>query len=93
MSNQPKYIEFSYSDSYTLDLDKLEIDLTAVKHWYIKWHTLYVTFVDESEEEFLLNIYGCSTDSEFHDFKRPSEALVYDREFMPSRLGNNYDNP
>jgi len=87
MSNQPKYIEFSYSESYTLDLDKLGIDLTTVESWYIKWHTLYVQFVDGSEEEFLLDDYGCSMDSEGHDFKRPCEALVFDKGFLPNKLG------
>ena len=86
MSNQPKYIEFSYSESYTLDLDKLGIDLTTVESWYIKWHTLYVQFVDGSEKEFLLDDYGCPMDSEGNDFKRPSENLVFEEDWQRTQL-------
>ena len=86
MSNQPKYIEFSYDSNLTLDLDKLKIDLATVQSWHIKWHELRVTFLDESEEEFNLDEYGCDIASDF-DTKRPFQIEIFDKDWQPTQLG------
>ena len=86
MDSKPKYLEFSYIQSYTLDLDQLEIDLTNVESWYIKWHTLYVEFVDGSEQEFDLNDYAPFSEL-FTDTKRPLCLWCFDENWEDAELG------
>lgn len=87
MDNKPKYLEFRYVQSYTLDLDQLKIDLTNVESWYIKWHTLYVEFVDGSEQEFDLDSYGCVIGRELIDTKRPWGVGTFDENWEDAEFG------
>jgi hypothetical protein len=51
MSNVPRYISAHYL--YYIDIDLLEegIDPEDVKDYYIKWHTLHITHMDDSVTE------------------------------------------
>ena len=51
MSNVPRYISGHYL--YYIDIDLLEegIDPEDVKDYYIKWHTLHITHMDDSVTE------------------------------------------
>ena len=51
MSNVPRYVSGHYL--YYIDIDLLEegIDPEDVKDYYIKWHTLHITHMDDSVTE------------------------------------------
>ena len=51
MSNVPRYISGHYL--YYIDIDLLHegIDPEDVKDYYIKWHTLHITHMDDSVTE------------------------------------------
>jgi hypothetical protein len=77
MSNVPRYISGHYL--YYIDIDLLEegIDPEDVKDYYIKWHTLHITHMDDSvtEHEFP------EIDWERMDTKRPDDITIRDENF------------
>jgi len=77
MSNVPRYISAHYL--YYIDIDLLEegIDPEDVKDYYIKWHTLHITHMDDSvtEHEFP------ELDWERMDTKYPGDIMVQDENF------------
>jgi len=51
MSNVPRYISAHYLYYIDIDLLEEEIDPEDVKDYYIKWHTLHITHMDDSVTE------------------------------------------
>ena len=77
MSRVPRYISGHYF--YYIDIDLLEegIDPEDVKDYYIKWHTLHITHMDNSVTKHELP----ELDSERIDTKRPGHITVQDENF------------
>ena len=90
MDNKPKYLEFSYLQSYTLDLDQLEIDFTNVQSWYIYRHILYVEFVNGPEQKFNLDAYDCNLGMRLTDTKQPWGIQTFDENWEDAELGKYY---
>lgn len=84
MNNDPRYITGNYL--YYIEIDLLEegIDPEDVKDYYIKWHTLYITHMNDSVTEHEFTEFNW----EHMDTKRPGNVEVLSEKYEDAEFSN-----